>query len=192
MNNSQIVIFQKNVATNFGELAVAWQVIENCGLGDNHPFVFPMTMQIGGSDSYGNCTPKLDAENGQMFNMALTGSGDTFSYLRPTDNLSEVQARNDLETGAINVSIYKAGKLLATKTSIAPQQKATFQFKPSIWIGVVSEVEEGAVMNSAIMSDVNTELQLLGLASADIAMTGGGPGPKSIPFTFTLQNVVMA
>jgi len=43
-NNSEIVIFQKNVATNFDELAVAWQVIRYCGQGDNHPFTFPMTM----------------------------------------------------------------------------------------------------------------------------------------------------
>ena len=34
-NNSQIVIFQKNVATSFNEIAVAWQVIQDCGQGDN-------------------------------------------------------------------------------------------------------------------------------------------------------------
>src|SRR2546429_5481525 len=35
-NNSQIVIFQKNVASDFEELAVAWRVIKYCGQGDNH------------------------------------------------------------------------------------------------------------------------------------------------------------
>ena len=41
-NNSQVVIFQKNVAADLDELAVAWKVIDNCGQGDNHPFNYPM------------------------------------------------------------------------------------------------------------------------------------------------------
>jgi hypothetical protein len=191
-NNSQIVIFQKNVATNFDELHVAWQVIQNCGQGDNHPFPYPMTMYIGASDSWGNFMPTLEAQNGQMFSVARTNSGDTFSVIGDSASATEVQARNDLSQGAINVSIYKSGKLLAKKTSTAPGQKAVFQFKPTIWIGAVSQVTEGNVMDSAIIDDVNTEISLLGIASADIVMTGGGPGPTSLPFDFKLQNVVRA
>jgi len=192
LNNSQIVIFQKNIATNFDELSVAWLVIQNCGRGDNHPFTFPMGMTVGASDSYGNYTPQLDAQNGQMFHITLSGSGDTLSYAGPSSSSREVQLRNDLQKGAINATIYKDGRNLATKTSVAPGQKAVFEFKPTIWIGAVSQVVEGQVMNSAIMSDVNTELSLLGIASADIVMTGGGPGTNSTAFTFNLENVVMA
>ncbi|MBT9441299.1 MAG: hypothetical protein IV087_05435 [Acidovorax sp.] len=46
-------------------------------------------------------------------------------------------------------------------------------------------------MNSAIISNINTELSLLGIASADIVMTGGGPGANSTPFAFNLENIVM-
>jgi hypothetical protein len=45
MNNSEIVVFQKNAATDFDELAVAWLVIKYCGQGDNHPFVYPPASQ---------------------------------------------------------------------------------------------------------------------------------------------------
>ncbi len=107
-------------------------------------------------------------------------------------NSSEVQVRNDLPNGATNATIYKDGSPLATKTSIAPGQKAVFQFKPTLWIGVASQIEQGALLNSAVISDINTELSLLGIASADIVMTGGGPGPRSLPFTFRLEHVVMA
>lgn len=191
-NNSSVVIFQKNVATDFDELAVAWQVIRNCGQGDNHPFSFPMAMAVGASDSYGNYTPRLPASNGQMFAMNLTPSGDRLQNYGASTSPTEVQVLNNLQMGAINASIYKDNKLLATKTSIAPQQKAVFQFKPTIWIGVASQVVQGQVMNSAIISSINTELSLLGIASADIVMTGGGPGPSSTPFQFTFDNVVMA
>jgi hypothetical protein len=192
MNNSEIVVFQKNAATDFDELAVAWLVIKYCGQGDNHPFVYPISMQVGASDSYGNYTPQLDAQYGQLFQMTLTPSGDRLVLAGSGTSSREVQVLNSLPKGAINAGIYKAGKLLATKTSIAPQQKAVFEFKPTLWIGVVSQVDEGQVMNSAILSNIDTEISLLGIASADIVMTGGGPGSGATPFVFRLENVVMA
>lgn len=191
-NNSEVVIFQKNVATNFDELAIAWQVIQYCAQGDNHPFVYPMGMQVGASDSYGNYTPRLNAENGQLFAMELTHSGDCLVLSGTGTSAQEVQVLNALPKGAINAGIYKDNKLLAIETSIAPQQKAVFQFKPTLWIGVASQVVQGGVMNSAIISSINTELSLLGIASADIVMTGGGSGPDSRPFSFSLANVQMA
>lgn len=191
-NNSEIVIFQKNVATNFDELAVAWQVIKYCGPGDNHPFTFPTSMQVGASDSYGNYTPQLDAQHGQQFQMALTTSGDRLVPAGSATSAKEVHVLNNLPKGAINASIYKAGKLLAIKTSVAPQQKAVFEFKPTLWIGVASQIVQGQVMNSAIISNINTELSLLGIASADIVMTGGGPGANATPLAFNLENVVVA
>ena len=105
---------------------------------------------------------------------------------------TEVQVQNNLTQGAINAGIYRNGTLLAQKTSVAPQQMAAFQFNPTIWIGAVSQVTQGQVMNSAIVQQVNTELSLLGIASADIVMTGGGPGATSQPFNFSLQNIVRA
>jgi hypothetical protein len=191
-NNSDIVIFQKNVATSFDELAVAWQVIRYCGQGDNHPFVFPMEMAVGASDSHGNFTPQLPAQNGDMFQMQLTTSGDRLVRAGASTSAKEIQVLNSLTKGAINASCYKNGKLLAIKTSVAPAQKAVFEFKPTIWIGVVSQVVQSQVLNSAILSNINTELSLLGIASADIVMTGGGPGPNSTAFAFNLDNVQMA
>ena len=213
--NSNVVIFQKNVATEFNELsdgpsmsngaifqkraapglgeqAVAWQVIRNCARGDNHPFVFPTSIYVAAGDSYGNFTPQLAAQSGQLFEMVRTSSGDQLKLAGSATNPSEVHVRNAMPQGAVDANIYRGGLLLATKTALAPQQKAAFQFKPTIWIGVVSQIAEGQVVNSAILTQVNTEVSLLGVASADIVMTGGGPGPSSTPFRFSLANVVAA
>ncbi|MEN9867932.1 MAG: hypothetical protein RL748_3522 [Pseudomonadota bacterium] len=191
-NASRVVIFQKNLADTGNELAVAWQVIENGGMGDNHPFTYPMSMQVGASDSWGNFTPKLEANPGQQFQLAQTTSGTRLSYSGAATSASETQVVNQLASGAINASIYRDGKLLATKTSLSPGQIAAFRFNPTIWIGVVSQVNQGDVMDSAIIANVNTQLSLLGVSSADIVMTGGGPGLSGTPFQFTLENVVMA
>ncbi len=191
-NNSSVVIFQKNSAVNSDEIAVAWKVIQNCSQGWNHPFVYPMSMYIGGSDSWGNYSPQLHAENGQQFAMVKNASGDTIVYEGPSSNNNEVEMLNNLPVGAINANIYKDGSLLATKTNVAPGQKAVFEFKPTIWIGAVSEMVQGEVMNSAILESINTEISLLGIESADIIMTGGGPSASSTPFVFSLAHIVYA
>jgi hypothetical protein len=41
-------------------------------------------------------------------------------------------------------------QLVVTRTQVAPGLKAVFQFQPRIWIGVVSQVGQGEVLNSAI------------------------------------------
>jgi hypothetical protein len=192
LNSSEIVIFQKNVAADFAELAIAWKVIKYCGQGDNHPFSFPMTMQVSAADSWGNYTPQSDAQPGTLFTMSRSGSGDTLAGGGTASSPTEVQVLNGLPTGSIDAKIFKSGSLLASKTSVAPQQMAVFQFKPTIWIGVASQIVQGQVMNSAIISNINTEISLLGVRSADIVMTGGGPGPLSTPFAFQLQNVLLA
>ena len=191
-DHQQVVIFQKNVATTFDERAVAWRVVNNLGMNENHPFVFPMAMDVQAGDSDGNFSPIVEGADGQMFDYALNGSGNGLSASGDSPSPLEVQIRNRLEKGAISASILKDGRKLATKTSVAPNQKAVFKFKPTLWIGVVSDVVEGKIIDSAVLSDVNTELSLLGLVSADIVMRGGGPGASSAPITFTLQNKVFA
>jgi hypothetical protein len=188
-NNSEIVIFQKNVVATYDEIAIAWKVIKNCGFGSNHPFDFPLALQVAASDSWGNYTPKLDAYPGDQFAMVRNTSGDVLQFNGPANSSEEVEVLNMLPRGAIDACIYRNGKLLAQKTNVAPQQMAAFKFKPSIWVGVVSQIEEGQVMDSAILSAVNTEFSLLGVAAADIVLTGGGPGPDSTAFTFEMKNV---
>lgn len=190
--HSQVVVFQKNAATTFDESAIAWLVIENCGVSDNRPFTFPMSMAVDASDSWGNHTPRLTASNGNMYHVELTRSGDVLSPCGSATSSREVQVRNDLPRGAINAGIYKDGRLLALKSAIAPGQKAVFEFKPTIWIGAVSQVVQGSVMDAASVAEVNTELSLLGILSADIVLTGGGPGGNAAPFSFHLENIQMA
>lgn len=188
-DNAEVVIFQKNVATNYDELVVAWKVIKNLGQTNYHPFTYSLEMQVSANDSYGNYTPNLVAYPGQMFEMVKNKTGDVLRNSGKSTSPNEVQVLNGLESGAIGASIYRDGRVLATKTAFAPEQKAVFEFKPTIWIGVASQIQEGQFMDSAVISNINTELSLLGIKSADIVWTGGGPGVTSMPYRFTLQNV---
>jgi len=190
-NDSEVLVFQKNVATGFSELAVAWQVIQNLGQGDRHPFQYSTTLQVDASDSWGNYTPQFTVAPGQAYQMSYTKSGDQLGpYPSGAGLPTDIDVLNNLPQGAISCNIYRSGTLVATRTAVAPGQKATFEFKPTIFIGVASQITQGQVLDSAILSQINTEISLLGLKSADIIMTGGGPGPDSRPFQFTLANQV--
>jgi len=191
LNNSQVVIFQKNEAVNFDENAVAWKVIDMIGRGDNHLFTFPLQSDVAASDSWGNFTPIQSAADGQQFSVLQDARGTELEVTGTTSN-NQIHVTNALTMGAISANIYKDGKLLATKTGVAPGEKAVFEFKPTLWIGVVSQIEQGDVMNSAIIQNVNTQLSLLGIQKANIVLTGGGPGKSSTPFNFTLENIVYA
>lgn len=190
VNNSSIVIFQKNVAEDFNKSAVAWKVINNCGTDDNHQFDYPMNFEVSVSDSYNNFTPKIAAVNGQVFNVNNNKAGDVLQVSSVlASNSNEVEIRNNLTSGAINANCYKEGKLIATKTGLTPGQKALFEFLPKIYIGTASKIDEGDVLNAAIISQITTEINLFGVTSADIIMTGGGSGKNATPFTFSLDNV---
>lgn len=190
-NNSTVLVFQQNVVASQGEYAVAWQVIQNLGRGWTHNFDYEFELAVGAMDSYGNTSPIMPAGPGQLFSVYSAPSGDQIEASGSVPNRStEIWVQNNLGVGATSACIYRCGKLLSTKTGIAPGQTASFQFNPSIYIGVVSQwdVKPGQILNSAIMSAVNTQISLAGLTGqATIIMSGGGPGRASTPFTFTLQ-----
>jgi hypothetical protein len=187
MNNSSVVIFQKNESTSMDEIAVAWTVIQNCGRNWTRKFRYPLDTYVAAADSFGNVSGLHLADYGQKWMVTNTPAGHDF-VLDPTpaSSLSEIEIKNALNRGSIDAQIYKDGRLLATKTGLSPEQKAVFSFKPTIFVGVVSEVQQGDIMNSAIISDINTEISLLGITKANLIMTGGGIGHDATPFQFTL------
>lgn len=192
VDNSQIVVFARNTG-GFDELPVAWLVIQNCGRGDRHPFVYPDSMAVGAADSFGNYTPMLTAEAGQAFAMTRAPSGDVLSATGASAAWPSIEVANHLPGGTIDAFVYKNGQPCLAKTGLTPGQTAVFDPPAQLWFLVASQVEQGAVMSSALVEESKPfEVSLAGIASADIVLTGGGAGPDSKPFVFTLTNVVKA
>jgi hypothetical protein len=191
VNNSDYVVFQKNAAADVNVQSVAWVVVHNLGNGDNHPFTYPMNFDVGAKDADGNFMPLIPAENGSTYEVTMARSGHVLqNSATPAANPSEVEVWNNLQLGSVDTQIYRNGALLATKVNVPPGSKGNFQFLPKLYIGTVSQVTQGTVMNSNVTVQYLTELDLLGISSADIIITGGGAGPNATPFKFTLTNVV--
>lgn len=189
-NNNSVVVFQKNIAESANQNAVAWKVISNCGRLCNHPFKYPLNFQVCYSDPFGNFKPKLTAFEGQAFEAVRGTSGDVLQLAAASSlNPREVEIRNNLPMGSIDARCYRDNKLVAIKNAVSPGQKAIFGFHPTLYIGVVSQIEEGEVMSPELVAQANTEINLFGILSADIVMTGGGPGRGATPFLFRLENI---
>jgi hypothetical protein len=192
-NRSEVVMYQKNQLTSMASLAIAWKVIRFCGRDCYHPFVFPAGFEVAVADEYGNFSPRVAAENGQMLRLESTASGARrLRHAGPATASNEVDVLNDLGQGAVNVCIFRDGRMVGMKTAVTPGQKAVFQYQPVLWIGAASQIAQGTAISSAVMSSVNTELSLLGIAGADIVMSGGGPGEGSTPYEFNLENIVQS
>ncbi|MEO5643158.1 MAG: hypothetical protein ABIQ40_12605 [Bacteroidia bacterium] len=198
INNSNnaspgVVIFQQNLAESSTGFAVAWIVLSNAGTGIANPFRIPMDMTVAASDSYGNITPQLPAPNGSRFEMVSSMRGNQLQLSQQPASAPQImEVYNELPVGTIGVNAYKNGLLIAQKTSVGPGQKAAFAFDPTIYITLNSDVQQGELINAAALSDNIFQLSLIGIKSADIVMTGGGPGTDAQPILFTLQNVEMA
>jgi hypothetical protein len=189
-NNSSVIIFQKNNIPEFDDTGVAWRVIRNLGRDTRYPFIFPMQLSISAVDSYGNYTSHVTVEPGMNYIVIEDNSGMLIKPDAATHSkFSETTVTNVLDKGTIEVHAFRDNKLISLKTNIAPGNRTTFSFNPKIYIGVVANVTEGEVIDSAIIKQINTEISLLGLKSADIIMTGGGQGPDATKFEFSLENV---
>jgi hypothetical protein len=190
-NRSEVVIYQKNQAPNMASLAMAWKVIRFCGRDCFHPFAYPVGFEVCVVDGYGNFSPRVRADNGQLLKLQSTPSGSRRLVRSGAASASnEVDVLNDLDQGAMNVCVFKDGRMVGAKNAVVPGQKAVFQYPPVLWIGVASQIAQGDAISSAVMSSADTELSLLGVASADIVMSGGGPGEDSTPYEFNLDSIV--
>jgi hypothetical protein len=192
VDNTQIVVFAPS-HIGMGDLPIAWLVIQNCGRGDRHPFVYPVTSGVVAADSYGNYSPELAAGGGEAFAMVRDPSGDVLKATGRSNFFPHIEVANQLPNGTIDAYLYKDGQPCLAKMGLSPGQSVVFEPPAQLWFLPASQVQQGEVMNSALIEGRPPfEVTLAGIASADIVMTGGGAGPDSKPFSFVLQNVVPA
>ncbi len=188
-NDLNIVIFQKNMASRASDVAVAWKVFANCPPKSKMPFVFSDDLTVNASDSFGNITPMLVAEAGQLFD--VYPAERRIAYVGPTVNTVSIQLCNVQPIGNINANLYRGGALLSVR-NIAPAQKAVFEFVPTLWVGIIPGVVAGQAISPMILPSIGTQLSLAGLVAADLVLTGGVSGEKAHPFKFALKNTVPA
>jgi hypothetical protein len=195
--NAQYVIFQRNAARGADKTLVAWKVLTGLGQGDSHTFALPEAMEVGASRNYReegsiNFFVQLNsvtAEVGGLYSIDAIGDSDGILHqMGYASSASEIQIRNDFHDLDWYGDILKGGGRILT-APLLPGQMAAFALEPTIYIGVSWTARERWVIEESRLSDI-TALPLLGIRSADIIATGGGPDDERQPVNFGLANVV--
>jgi hypothetical protein len=188
MNNSSVVIFQQNVAEDFGELAVAWRVIQNAGRLDNHPFHFQYSTDYFISAS--NVDTHLHAQHNFSYE-ALDQSG--LAVIRAHADKGTVKNGytflNNLPFEVVSADVYNDNFLIASVPYIEPQQKAEITL-PELEICIAAidiDVQEGGFLPSDFTADKSnyTTLSLKGVEESAIVYTTDENG-KAV---FSLEDI---
>lgn len=194
--NAQYVIFQKNIARGADHRIVAWHVIKECGKGDTREFTLPTAVSVGASREMqreplrmmAQLAP-IDAEMGALYGVSIdTNEPEPVRKIGYASSIDEIQIRNDSRELTLSGDILKNGQRLIT-AQLKPGETAGFQVGPTLWIGVSRTAVQGWEISATELSDL-TEIPLLGIRSADIVATGGGPDDAGIPVQFGLADVV--
>ncbi|SIR42520.1 hypothetical protein SAMN05880566_112159 [Janthinobacterium sp. TND4EL3] len=186
--NTQIAIFQKNVASASNDLPMVWTVIASRGINDTQPLMWPLQIP---DDHLGfSFQPKVEPTQHQL---TAQDKPDVAGLPMTVGTQAlEVKVIDRLSRGALSADIYRSGRLLASTQDDEACQSTAHADEPAILLGAVTGMTAGEAASTALLSQVNTELSLLGIASADIVMTGGGSGPSPTPLSFHLENIVLA
>ncbi len=179
-----LAIYQKYDSLNSGmegveeRSVIAWKVIKIVDINTSHSFTISTEMHVTVEDENGNVSDPQATEGGVKWNAVSVSAGTMLvNDIASGSNASEIQIYNGLDEGAINASIYKDNKLLATQMNIAPQQSTAFAFEPTIWVGVVPQAVEGEIIDPLVLSTITTEISLLGITNANLILTGGSGNP---------------
>lgn len=175
----RIVLFQKHLIGGAAGDTIAWKVFENLGKGDYHPFQFTVVPQMSVIDSSGT-------QIGAVVDVPYSQSYIVKDNVGQITNVPlTVPLINGFRKGIIRAEIFRGGNLLAASNRIAPKESVVFQFDQVLWVGLSDNLNQGDVMKDMTQAKFHTGLNLEGINSAEIVMTGGG----ARPLAFNLRNV---
>lgn len=185
VSRSDIVIFQPNEAARGIQCPIAWKVIKRCPVDWSHPFIFSSELHVGIRDRERNFSPRVPVNPGTLVCVSHRPSGSVALDLEKAEHPVGIYVENRLEAAGCDVEIYRDGRLLSHYQALKPRARAAFRFGHRIFVAAVSGINEGDPLRTSDLHWLTlTQLDLLGVTSTDIVMTGGGYGPDATPLRF--------
>lgn len=173
----KIFLFLKNGIPTFDALreGVVWKVIENVDCGSSCTVVFPIETMVSASWADRTCqTPMIKSSIGSGYAVLDSKTGIILEAVGNAGNTRSIDVVNKVHVeNGINVDLYKDGRLIITKQTVAYGQKASFVLYPRLYWGLASEIQEGAQISSAVLSsDRFFEQDLKGMSEVTVALYG--------------------
>ena len=173
----KIFLFLKNEIPTFDALkeGVAWRVIEDVGRGSSCTVNYPIETAVSASWNDHTCqTALLGSTIGKRYCVEEDETGITISEEGNAGNTRSIDVTSQIHVpNGISVDLYKDGKLMMRKKTVAYDQKATFVLHPKLYWGLASEIQEGEQLSSAVLnSDSFFEQDLEGVSEVTVGLHG--------------------
>ena len=132
-----------------------------------------------------NKTKKLLSTVGKRYTVSKNDAGIVIEAKGNASNSRSIDVNNNTNlSGGISVSFYKDGKLMLKKKIEKYGQKETFVLRPKLYWGIASEIQEGELINSAVLNtDHFFELEL------DCNMTFNYPLKLMVDMKYQYSNI---
>lgn len=177
--------FLENEATPFSDDRVGWWVEGDLAVGELALVVFEDQTRLVVSSAGLPDTEPLVVAMGRRY--AVTEAMGTMQVADAgaAASPSEVEVLNGTATRVLQVDLQKADRTFL-RESATPTDLVVFDWRPRIWVGcTMADPVEGEVLAPSIVAATHTQISLLGISTADLAITGS----DLMGYSFALENV---
>lgn len=183
-------MFQRQVVLEKGIFPVAWQLFVPGSYDQAKQIPFSGSLLIDVNDWRGNYSQRLPVVEGDSFKvMDDLCCGRLFLHNSQNCPNRRISVFNGLKKGAIDINLYRSGRLFGKWPGLIPGQSAFFRDNKTIFISTAFRLEPGMPVTNTHLTGMTKRLDLHGIAKADIVMTGGGFGRGALPFAFHMENI---
>lgn len=157
-----------------------WKVVKRLPHWGYHPFEFSAKPRLCLSDDDGNFNPGRDLGLGEK----LTLSGRR-QWQKAPANRGEIAVHNSSDTG-FGAWLYRASQASGYR-ALGPHQQLLLRPQSRLCLTTALSWRPWDFPDPGAQP---TYFSLIGIASADILLVGGGAGRDSGPFRFHLENII--
>jgi hypothetical protein len=179
-----VVFFEPPGFFDSQTVRVPWYLIEHCSYYFSHPFRYDFSLTMHLRDDWGNYSPPVKAQPG----MCYTISGKKAKlHLKGPGNPDEIKIHNESDEDAPGIVFKRGGNDTAIRTHLAPGESFSFRIPHTLLARKVSGTHDLLVQQ---FQDPRycSPIELKGIQTADLVLTGGGSGAFAKKYSFTLQN----
>ena len=172
----RIFVFARNEASASDALTdeIAWRVMPTLGKGASSMFIYTLVGTVQAMWGGCNSTRSLPADVGMRYVVEEDATG---IVLVPDGSASQPNAIEVSSVvhvvGGIEAQLLRDDKAFMRQAVVAYGQKATFIVESKLYWGIASEIQEGQLINTAILErDTFFELDLQGVSQATVTLSG--------------------
>lgn len=189
--SGNFVMMQKNLLDDQASQPTFWHTYVELAPGADFPLQFDHQVELTGIDGKNYACRRLKGLKGKQVSYINDKGTKKLIVTGKAENPNRIEFINGMKEETVKAGIYRSGKRLSLIKDIRPREVVAFEFDSKILIGHIPEWKGYPKIPYNLpgkvgTENIQTELDMEGIFSADIVIRGGGDEP----YTYHLENVV--